>query len=67
MRIENKTINEITQTFLFAYEGKVITNGKDVYGKVIRLASGVSEADFYEITDEEYNNILQDSEDSIIL
>ena len=47
---------------LYADNGKVLTNG-EIYGKVIYLAEDVDKADFYEITEEEYNNIMEESED----
>lgn len=43
---------------LFANEGKVLTNG-EIYGKVIYLAESVSENDFYEITEEEYSELMK--------
>ena len=43
---------------IFAEDGKVLTNG-EIYGKQIFLADGVSEGDFYEIIDEEYQNIMK--------
>ena len=44
---------------LKAREGYVYTNGTD-YGKIIYLASGKSPNDYYEITEEEYNKILEE-------
>lgn len=42
-----------TRKIIYADEGKMLTNG-EIYGKQIYLAEGVSETDFYEITEEEY-------------
>lgn len=50
-----------SRTVLYAEEGKVLTNG-EIYGKQIFLADGVSEYDFYEISEEEYQNILREQE-----
>ena len=44
---------------IYANEGKILTNG-EIYGKQIFLADGVSEEDFYEITDAEYDKIIAD-------
>ena len=46
-----------TRKVIYADEGKVLTNGT-IYGKQIFLADGVSEADFYEISEQEYENII---------
>ena len=48
-----------TRTVIYAEEGRVLTNG-EIYGKQIFLADGVSENDFYEITEEEYQTILDE-------
>ena len=50
-----------TRTILYADEGKVLTNG-EVYGKTIYLDEGQSEESFYEITNEEYENIINQEE-----
>ena len=47
-----------------ADDDKVLTNG-EIYGKSIFLAEGVSENDFYEISDEEYQNILKEKEEAV--
>ena len=48
-----------TRTVIYAEDGKVLTNG-EIYGRQIFLADGVSESDFHEITDEEYQKILDE-------
>ena len=53
------------RTVIFAEDGKVLTNG-EIYGKQIFLADGVSESDFYEITEEEYQKILDEQSDPMI-
>ena len=40
-----------------ASEGMYLTNGT-VYGKKIYLAEGMSEAEFHEVTEEAYKNVL---------
>ena len=49
------------RTVIYAEEGKILTNG-EIYGKQIFLAEGVNEADFYEITEAEYQRILEETE-----
>lgn len=46
------------RTVLYADEGKVLTNGTD-YGKQIFLADGVEASSYYEITESEYEEILE--------
>ncbi len=48
-----------TRTILYADDGKVLTNG-EIYGKAIYLAEGASAADYHEITEEEYKNIIEE-------
>lgn len=49
------------RTVIYADEGKILTNG-EIYGKQIFLGEGVGAADFYEITEEEYENITKELE-----
>lgn len=42
---------------IYAKDGKILTDGQ-TYGKVIFLADGVKAESFHEITDEEYQEIL---------
>jgi hypothetical protein len=44
---------------LYADEGKVLTNG-EVYGTTISLAEGIDGSEFYEITEAEYETILNE-------
>ena len=44
-----------------ATEGHILTNG-EVFGRTIYLAEGENGDDFYEITDEEYNEIQESEE-----
>ena len=46
-----------TRTVLYAEDGHVLTNG-EIYGKVLFLADGTDTTVFYEITDEEYQAVL---------
>ena len=46
------------RVILTAAEGMVLTNGTD-YGKVIYLAEGADPAAYYQITEAEYNAIME--------
>lgn len=48
----------MNRTVLKAREGYVYTNGKE-YGKIIYLAVGVSPYGYYEITEEQYKQLLE--------
>ena len=45
-------------TTIFADKGKILTNG-EIYGTTISLEVGRSADEFHEITEEEYNAILE--------
>ena len=47
-----------TRKIIYADEGKILTDG-EIYGRQIFLAEDVSEADFHEITEAEYEAILE--------
>lgn len=53
------------RTILKARQGYVFTNGVD-YGKIIYLASGVNANDYREITEDEYNKILEWENEEIL-
>lgn len=57
-----KTISTDGRTQLIADEGKIITNGKDVYGYDITLAVGEDSSAFHEINVTEYERILAEQE-----
>lgn len=50
---------------IYAEDGKILTNG-EIYGKQIFLAEGVSEGDFYEITEEEYQQKMAEAEADLL-
>ena len=54
------------RTPIIAKEGYVLTNG-EIYGKMIYLAEGVSPDAFYEITEEEYAEIVAKEESEMEL
>lgn len=47
---------------LYADEGMILTDG-EVFGTTIQLAEGKSSEKFYEITEEEYEEILKAEEE----
>lgn len=51
-------MEKVTQIILTADEGMYLTNG-DVYAKEIRLPETADENLWHEITEEEYNAILE--------
>ena len=46
------------RNILYAEEGKVLTDG-EIYGRQIFLAEGKNPSEFYEITEKEYNEVLE--------
>lgn len=59
-----KIISEDGRTTLFPDDGKVVTNG-ETYGVVeVKLAIGMTEDGWYEITREEYEEILSQELDN---
>lgn len=52
----------IKRSVLYAESGNYITNGK-IYGKQIFLGKDDLIKDFYEISEEEYNELMQKNEE----
>lgn len=50
------------RTILKANDGKVLTDGK-IYGKIIYLAQGMDADSFYEISDEEYLEVVRQEDE----
>ena len=50
-----------TRIILYADKGKILTNGS-VYGTQIYLSTNDKAENYYEITEEEYNKIVQAEE-----
>ena len=51
----------IVRIKLTASEGHILTNGKE-YGKIVYLASGDEGADWWEISDYEYQRVMEERE-----
>jgi hypothetical protein len=56
MKVETIVRKKIT-----ASEGMMLTDG-EIYGRTIYLAEGKSEADFYEISEEQYQEKMKGAE-----
>jgi hypothetical protein len=59
-------IETVTQTVLRASEGHKLTNGT-AYGSSVVLGAGDSPDNWYEITIEEYNEIMAGQEESEVM
>ena len=46
------------RTKLVASEGKILTNG-EIYGRIVYLGQDLCSLDFYEITEEEYELLME--------
>lgn len=51
---------------LIAKEGMILTDG-NIYGRIIYIADDVNAKNFYEITEQEYNNIMEMEENENVL
>ena len=58
MKTEQIIVNKIV-----ADDGMILTDG-ETYGKVIFLGAGRSADEFHEITEEEYNKLQEDNNES---
>lgn len=58
-------IETIIRTKIIASEGMVLTNG-ETYGSEIFLADGVKAEDFHEITEAEYEQILEEQSHEVM-
>lgn len=52
----------MSRKILTAKEGKILTNGNEVFGKTIYLAENADQTAFYEISEEEYAEKLEEQE-----
>lgn len=58
------TKETITRIKLTAGEGMILTDG-EIYGKELFLAVGADEDKYYEITEEEYNEMFKETTEEI--
>lgn len=47
-----------TRIILYADEGKILTDG-EIYGSTVYLSEERNPSEFYEITEKEYNEVLE--------
>lgn len=50
---------------LYADKGMLYTNGAETTGKEIRLAEGISKEEFYQISEEEYNAMFDETPENM--
>ena len=53
-----------TKITLYADDGMILTDGQ-IFGRRIYLAEGADESKFYEITEEEYEKICQETAEDV--
>ena len=61
VRCKKMKVETIVRKKITASEGCVLTDG-EIYGRTIYLAEGKSEADFYEISEEQYQEKIKEAE-----
>ncbi len=62
--MKNNVINN--RVVLTADEGKIVTDGAEIYGKEVVLAVGLTAEEFYEITEEEYQAMQPKVEEEVL-
>lgn len=55
-----------TRVILYADEGKILTDG-EIYGKQIFLAENKPAEDFYEISEEVYNALMNEQTQEVVV
>lgn len=67
--MDNTKINSMLingRYHMIAHEGKIITDGKDIYGTDITLAQGITAEGFHEISRAEYEQMLAEQSEEMI-